>query len=346
MKKHTSDTRSASNEIQQHNRYQAAKLFDQGKSCKEIAQIIGIHLETCRAWIRLYKQYGRKGLKLGQRGRRNAEGRKLSAAQEKALLAFIQDKSPDQLKLPYALWNRPAVKELVWQQWGIRLAIRTVGDYLQRWDFTPQKPLKRAYEQNPKAVKSWLENDYPALKQRAKDENVEIYWGDETGVRNLDHRGRGYAPRGKTPTLVRSTKRVGTNMISAVNNQGKVRFMIYQETMTAKVLIRFLSRLIKDANRKVFLILDNLRVHHAKLVRAWLARNQDKIEVHYLPAYCPELNPDEYLNGCLKEAIGKQPAARSHKELETKLRSFMKSKQRQPKYIAKLFRHPSVAYAA
>lgn len=346
MKKQLSDTRSASSEIQQHNRYQAAKLYNQGKPCKEIAQIIGIHLETCRAWIRLYQKHGRKGLQLGQRGRRNAEGRKLSAAQEKALLDYIQDKSPDQLKLPYALWNRRAVQELVWQQWRILLAIRTVGDNLKRWGFSPQKPLKRAYEQSPKAVKSWLENDYPALKQRAKEENVEIYWGDETGVRNLDHRGRGYAPRGKTPTLVRSAKRFSTNMISAVNNQGKVRFMIYQETMTAKVLIQFLRRLTKDANRKVFLILDNLRVHHAKLVRAWLAGNSDKIEIHYLPAYCPELNPDEYLNGCLKESIGKQPAARSHKELESKVRSFMKSKQRKPNSISKLFRHPAVAYAA
>ena len=285
-------------------------------------------------------------LKLGQRGRRCGDARKLTTVQEKLLLGYLQDKSPEQLKLPYALWNRRAVKELVWQQWRIHLAIRTVGEYLKRWGFTPQKPLKRAYEQNPKAVKSWLENDYPVLKERAKAENAEIYWGDETGVRNLDHRGRGYAPRGQTPVLVRSTKRFGSNMISAVNNQGKVRFMIYQETMTAKVLIRFLRRLIRDANRKVYLILDNLRVHHARLVHAWLERYQNQIEIHYLPAYCPELNPDEYLNGCLKESLGKQPAANSQQELENKVRQFMRSKQKQPRYIASLFRHPSVAYAA
>jgi transposase len=270
----------------------------------------------------------------------------LSETQAKEIQKLICDKSPDQLKLAFALWTRKAVQGLIQQRFQIVMPIRTVGDYLARWGFTPQKPAKRAYEQQPAAVKKWLDEEYPAIARKAKDEPADIYWGDETGVRNDCQHGRSYAPKGKTPVLRLPAKRTSLNMISALTNQGKVRFMIYRENMTAQVLITFMQRLVKDAPRKVFLILDNLKVHHAKLVQEWLAEHREQIEVFYLPSYSPELNPDEYLNCDLKDGVHSAPPTRTEKTLREKVTSHMRKLQKLPERIVKYFKHPSIAYAA
>jgi len=234
----------------------------------------------------------------------------------------------------------------VWDLWHIRIARRTISTYLRCWGFTPQKPAERAYEQCSKAVQKWLDEDYPLIKERAKRIGAEIYWGDETGVRNQCQHTRGYAPKGQTPIIKTQAKRLSFNMISAITNQGTVRFMTYHETMTVKVLLRFLKRLIKDAKRKVFLILDNLRVHHAHLVRDWLKKHNDEIEVYYLPSYSPEMNPDEYLNGDLKQRIRSAAPARTMKQLKHTVVSHMRKLQRQPERIKSYFRHRDIAYAA
>ncbi|MCP4120990.1 MAG: IS630 family transposase, partial [Bacteroidetes bacterium] len=224
--------------------------------------------------------------------------------------------------------------------------LRTVGNYLSQWGFTPQKPLKKAYEQSPTKVKKWLEDEYPQIKEKAKDEGAEIYWGDETGLRSDSQHGRGYAPRGKTPVIRLSAKRTSTNMISAITNQGKVRFQVYDGNMNAKLLIGFMKRLIKDAKRKVFLILDNLRVHHAKVVKAWLAEHEELIDVFYLPAYSPELNPDEYLNCDLKVGVHSKAPARNNKQLKGKVISHMRMLQKTPARVEKYFQHRKIQYAA
>lgn len=226
------------------------------------------------------------------------------------------------------------------------MAIRTVGNYLSQWGFTPQKPLKKAYEQSPTKVKKWLEDEYSQIKEKAKDEGAEIYWGDETGLRSDSQHGRGYAPKGKTPIIHLSAKRTSTNMISAITNQGKVRFQVYDGTMNAKLLIGFMKRLIKDAKRKVFLILDNLRVHHAKVVKAWLAEHGELIEVFYLPAYSPELNPDESLNCDLKAGVHGKVPARNNKQLKDKVISHMRMLQKTPARVEKYFQHLKIQYAA
>jgi transposase len=294
------DARKLPSEVQQHNRNLAIRLFQEGKKRKEIASIVGVHYGVVCRWIQAWQQGGKQAIKLKKRGRSSGERRILTEAQESALKKLLVEKNPKQLKLPFALWNRRAIQSVVYKMWRVRIAIRTIGDYLKRWGFTPQKPIKRAYEKSPKAVKEWLDDTYPEIKKRAYKENAEIYWGDETGVRNDCQHSRGYAPRGKTPVVEINAKRFSVNMISAISNQGLLRFMMYEETMTARVLLRFLKRLIKDAGRKVFLVLDNLRVHHAKLVKAWLEKHSNEIEVFYLPSYSPELNPDEYLNCDLK----------------------------------------------
>ena len=191
-----------------------------------------------------------------------------------------------------------------------------------------------------------MNEDYPFIKKRAKLIGGQVYWGDETGFRNDCQHSRGYAPKGKTPVVTVTAKRFSSNMISAVNNRGTVRFMIYDENMTAPVLLRFFNRLIKDAKGKVLLILDNLRVHHAKLVKAWLKRHWNEIEVYYLPAYSPDLNLDEYLNCDLKAGIKAAPPARNKEQLKKTVRGHMRMLQKKPARVAKYFEHSSIAYAA
>ena len=211
---------------------------------------------------------------------------------------------------------------------------------------TPQKPQKRAYEQRAPEVKAWLEEEYPAIQERAKQENAEIYWGDETGLRNDCQHERGYAPKGKTPVIRLNAKRESINMISAITNQGKVRFRIFDGKMNADVLIDFMMRLLNEANRKVYLILDNLRVHHAKPVKEWLEEHKKMIQVFYLPAYSPELNPDEYLNCDLKAGVHSGIPARSKEQLTQKTSGHMRMLQRKPNRVRKYFKHEKIRYAA
>lgn len=256
------------------------------------------------------------------------------------------DQAPDQLKLSYALWTRNAVMELIEQKTGIRISIRTVDKYLKRWGFTPQKPLKLEYEHNLKAVQHWPDQQYPEIKRRAKQERAEIYWGDETGMRNDSQHERSYAPKGKTPQIRLNVNRVSSNMISAITNQGTVRFKLFDGTMNAKVLIDFCIRLIKSSKRKVFSILDNLRVHHAKIFKAWLQDHDAEIEVFYLPSYSPELNPDEYLNCDLKAGVHSGQPARTLQALKKKNLSHMRMLQKKSKRVMKYFEHQLIQYAA
>ena len=276
-------------------------------------------------------------LKARRRGRETGTNRQFDPEQEKRIQRLIIDKTPDQIKLAYALWTRKAVMELIKQETGIDMPVRSVGEYLKRLGFTPQKPVKKAYEQNPKAMQRRLDDEYPSIKSRAKKENAEIYWGDETGTRNDSQHERSYAPKGKTPVIRLNAKRTSTNMISAITNQGKVRFRVFDGTMNADILIEFCKRLIKSANRKVYLILDNLRVHHARVFKSWLAEHVEEIEVFYLPSYSPELNPDEYLNCDLKAGVHSGKAARSKKHLKSKVVSPMRMLQKKPQRVAKYF---------
>ena len=273
--------------------------------------------------------------------------RRLTAEQELQLQRLICKHCPAQLKLRFALWSRAAVLLLVQQAFGIELPIRTMGEYLKRWGFTPQKPITRAYEQRPEAVKAWLDEQYPAIAERAKLEDAEIDWGDETAVANTDVRGRGYRPKAQTPIAdaVGGTRHK-PSMISTITNQGKTRWMIVDDAFNSDKLIEFLDALIKGADKKIFLILDNLRVHHSKPVKAWLAPRTDRIEVFYLPSYSPDLNPDERLNADLKYALGSRVQTRTKDKLKEATKVHMNLLEKHPERVRSYFNDPRVKYAA
>lgn len=336
------DARKLSAKALEEKRRTAHQLRKRGMTRAEIGTIVGVHADTVGRWLKLSES----SLVLKKRGPKSGVHGLLSRDQEKMISKKIIEKAPDQLKMDYALWTRKAVQELILSETGVALAIRSVGEYLKRWGMTPQKPQKRAYEQRAPEVKAWLEDKYPLIQARAKQESAEIYWGDETGLRNDCQHERGYAPKGKTPTIRLNANRASINMISAITNQGKVRFRIFEGTMNADVLIHFMMRLLKDAKRKVFLILDNLRVHHAKPVKEWLEEHKTMIEVFYLPAYSPELNPDEYLNCDLKAGVHSGKPARNKEQLKQKTSNHMRMLQRKPKRVQKYFNHAKIRYAA
>ncbi len=197
--------------------------------------------------------------------------------------------------MPYALWTRAAVARLIRERLDIVLPVRTVGLYLQRWGFTSQRPMKKAYEQSPAAVKKWLQEEYPLIAANAKAEGAEIHWGDETGLRSDDVRGRSYAPQGQTPVVGVNNNRHGLWVISTVTNKGTMRWKIFDGALNADILIDFMKRLVRDAARKVYLILDNLRVHHSKPVNQWLSEHEHEIKVFYLPSYSLQLNPNDMI---------------------------------------------------
>lgn len=340
------DTRKLKPEVQEQLRKQVVRLRNSGKSYKEIGEIVGIHPTNACKIFKAYEKGGANAIKAKTRGRKQGSCRTLTPEQEVRLKKAITDRTPDQLKFPFALWTRRAVKELIRQLFSINMPIRTVGEYLSRWGFTPQKPLRRAYEQNPKAVQKWLDEEYPSIVEMAKKEQAEINWGDETGLCNADQRGRCYAPKGKTPVVSLNAKRENVSLISSITNQGKVRFMLYDKAMNAQVFIKFCSRLIKDAGKKIYLILDNLRVHHCKLVKDWVEQHSNQIRLFYLPSYSPELNPDEYLNCDLKTGVHSTAPARSKSQLKSKALSHLRMLQKKPCKVAKFFKHPKVAYAA
>jgi transposase len=340
------DGRCESNEVLEALRLRAVHARELGYAVIDIAAILGVREETVSRWCSRYDQGGQGALPSDRTGRPIGSGRLLNGGQEQGIQQAIETKTPQELEIPSALWTRQAVQELIHQQVGIRLPIRTVGEYLRRWGYTPQKPVRKAYKQDPKAVAEWLERMYPGIERRAAQEGGEIHWGDETGVRSTCQHSRGYARPGETPELIVPGSRFSVNMISTITNQGKLRWMIYPGKMNAALFIVFLTRLIAGAAKKVFLIVDHLSVHEAAVVDQWLADKTDRIEVYYLPKYAPERNPDEYLNCDVKANINTDGLPKDREELRGKLHRFMQKLAKLPARIASYFEHKYIEYAA
>ena len=329
---------------QEERRRQVIGLRQAGLTYGAIAAQVGLTQTGVFDICKRYAGRGAAGLKTGPRGPEPGHGRFLDAEQEAQARDLIRRHTPDELDLPFALWSRAAVRDLIWRRFGVRLAVRTMGTYLARWGFTAQKPLRRAYEQDPAAVRRWLRRDYPEIAARAKTEGGTLFWGDgrtytSDGLRSDDVRGRSYAPRGRTPEVRVNHKRANLGLVSAVTNKGELRWMVLDGAVKAASLLRFLARLVRDVERKVFLILDRLPVHRSARVRAWLARREAEIEVFYLPGYSPELNPDEAVNGDLKQAVTGKAPARSKAQLKRAAIGHMRKLSKRPDRVRSFFGH-------
>lgn len=325
-----------------HTKKIVVNLWKKDTSTKEISEITGMCIETVRRTIRAYKQGGISCLKPKAKGRPKNSGKSLTGEQERELRNAIIDKTPDQMKMKCCLWDRASVKELIERKYGIIMPIRTVGDYLRRWGFTVQKPVKMAKKQQPEQVQKWLEEEYPAIKAASAAEKAVVFWMDETAVQNECNYARGSAPKGQTPTLRIQTVKMHINMVSAINNEGKLFFKIYKDAMNSEIMKDFLNRIITQSDRKVFMICDNLKTHHSNRIRDWVSERKDQLSLFFLPPYSPEYNPDEYLNHDLKQSIGTQKQADTVDDIRNNTTEFMNALEEKPEHVASYFDHNKV----
>jgi transposase len=339
------DARFLSPEAQAELRQRVINAVAGGMNQAAAARMFGVSRWSVVQWAKAHRARGPQALAAKRRGRRVGEAGKLTAAQARRIRALVVGKMPEQLKLPFYLWTRAAVQRLIERDYAVRLSLTAVGGYLRRWGLSAQRPIKRAYERDEAAVTQWLAEIYPKIAARAKREHALIYWGDETGLRSDDVRGRSFAPVGKPPVVQVPGRRFGCNVISALTNKGEMSFMVFEGRFQAPAFIEFCERLIKQTRRKVFLIIDAHPVHRATSVKHWLQEHAARIERFFLPGYAPDLNPDELLNGDIKRVVG-QARPRDRAAMKAATRKWLHRRQKQPHVLANLFNEPHVQYAA
>jgi transposase len=338
------DARCLSSEAQEALRKRAVQAVLEGRTHQETAQLFGVARGTVTRWMGLYREGGEVGLNARSKGRSSHPA--LGNEEAALVVELVNRHSPDQLGLPFFLWTREAVGDLMRRRLGLKLSQWTVGRYLKAWGLTPQKPARRAYQQNPVAVRRWLVEEYPQVQREAKEEGAEIHWGDEMGARSDHQSGRTWGKKGKTPVVGATGQRFRCNVISSLTNRGVLRFRVFEERFTFEVFIDFLGRLIRFGKRKVYLIVDRHPVHMSEAVAQWVERYQDRIRLIHLPAYSPELNPGEYLNQDVKtNAVGRQ-RAKTKGQLMRNLRSYLRSTQKCPDVVQRFFHAGAVRYAA
>jgi transposase len=338
------DARHLPAEAQEALRYRAVNAVKNGMSKSEAARVFQVSRTAIHNWTKAVDDHGAKALQAKQRGRRHSS--RLAPHEAATTVRLLTQTCPDQLGLPFALWTRESVGQLLEQRYGVSVSGWTVGRYLKRWGLTPQNPLRRAYEQDPKAVKQWLEVDYPTMVKLAKQEGAEIHWGDEMGLRADDQTGRSYGKRGQTPVVPGTGQRFRCNLISTLTNHGKLYFKLFTQNFNGEGMLDFLRRLIRQIPQKVFLIVDKHPVHLSAKVTRWLERHGDRIRLFLLPSYSPELNPDELLNHDVKaNAVGRK-RPKTKVEMIQNVRRHLRRRQRQPEVIKRFFQEKHVVYAA
>lgn len=341
----STDARRLTPKAQELLRSRVVDAINGGVGKAEAARTFNVSRQSIHNWLTAVARDGADALQSQPRGPQPGP-RLLTRVQANDLRRQIINRCPDQLLLPFALWTREAVCALATQRHGATLSVWTAGRYLKSWGMTPQKPVRRAYERNPVAVKRWLKEEYPEIVASAKREGAEIFWGDEMGLRSDHQTGTSYSLRGVTPVIPGTGQRFRCNMISAVTNRGRLSFMVFKEQFAIGVFIRFLKRLVKHVGRKVFLIVDRLRVHTSPKIKAWIDRTSAAIEIFTLPADSPDLNPDEFLNQDVKSnALGRRRPS-TQAELIRDARAYLRSTQQRPDVVARYFHAPSVRYAA
>jgi transposase len=340
------DARPLSDEVLEALRLRALRGCERGLTESTVADVLGVARETVSRWWSAYVSGGVEALPQERTGRPEGSGRTLTDEQGVHIQKLIDENSPEKLGIASPLWNRRAVRDLIKKEYGIDMAERTVGEYLNRWGYTAKRPRRHSKEQNPQEVREWLEETYPAIERRAAAEHATILWCDEVGCAADENPGRGYARKGEPATKEVPNHHIRVNEISAINNEGDVHFMTYTTTMTAPLFIVFLDRLLSETKQKIFLIVDGLRAHDAKIVEEWVEKREERIELFHLPAYTPERNVDEYLNNDLKSNVNAESLPDTKETLRSHIQTFMWKLCSLPEHVRSYFQHPCAQYAA
>ena len=338
-----SDARKLDHQTLEEIRMRAVERVQAGESPEVVIQALGFSRACIYKWLARYRAGGWGGLKA-----RPLAGRptKISGAQMRWRYRTVVGKNPLQFRFEFALWTRWMIQILLRQQFGLKLSLSSIGRLLRQLGLSCQRPLWRAWEQDPEHVQRWREQEYPALRARAKRAGAAIFFGDEAGVRSDYHGGTTWGARGQTPVVPTTGQRFGLNLISAVSAQGELRFMVVKGTLNASRYVHFLKRLLHNASRPVFLIVDGHPVHRSRAVRAYEASTQGRLRLFYLPPYSPELNPDEQVwNHVKHHGIGRA-LLEGADHLNGLVRSRLRRLQQSPGLIRRFFLMPETLYAA
>ena len=315
----------------------------EGQSPEIVSQALGINRATMYGWLARYRDGGWAALDARKRGGRKP---KLNARAVQWVYSTVTLKNPLQLKFTFALWTAKMIGQLIFRRFGIKMSKSSVCRLLGQLGLTPQRPVWRAYQQRPEEVQKWLQEEYPRIRRLAQQKKALIFFGDEAGVRSDHHAGTTWAVKGKTPVVTSTGARFGLNLISAVSAQGEFRFMTVRGRVGARVFLEFLKRLIHNAERMIFLIVDGHPAHKAKIVAHFVASMKDRLQLFLLPPYSPELNPDERVWNDLKNnAVGRQPL-NSPKQLYKAVISHLRLVQKSPHRVRSYFQNETTKYAA
>src|SRR5512132_3670925 len=336
-----SDGRKLDHKTLEQLRIRAVGQVEQGAHPDDVAQVLGRTRAAVYSWLAKYREGGLEALRA-----KPVPGRppSLSGAQLARLYGLVVGNDPRQLRFVFALWTRAMIRELIRREFGVRLSEVSVGRLLRKLGLSPQRPLYRAYQQNPEAVARWKAETYPKLRAEAAATGGTIYFVDEAGVRSDYHAGTTWAPVGTTPVVAATGDRFAVNLISAVSAKGALRFAAYQGNLNAVVFLDFCRRLLADATGPVFLVLDGHPVHRSKAVKAFAAASGGRLRLCFLPGYSPELNPDEWVWKHVKHDRIGRVGVDSPDELNAKALAALHRLQKLPHIVQGFFRDQNLRY--
>ncbi len=324
-------------------RMRAVQAVQDGSHPEDVVKALGLGKRCIYNWLAAYRAGGFAQLKA-----KKLFGRpmKLSPAQIAWLYRTVAGTTPLQHRFVFALWTIKLVQWLLYDEWKIKLSRSSVHRLMRQLGLSCQRPLERAYEQDPARVERWKNEEFPAIREMAKEAGAEIWFGDESGVRSDYHSGTTWGAKGTTPVVLKTGQRFKFNLLSVINNLGEMRFMLTEERVNNDLYIEFLKRLLKGVTKPIFLILDGHPVHRSKAVKAFAAATEGKLRLFYLPGYSPELNPDEQVwNEVKYRRVGRR-SPRTKYDLRLLLISSLHALQRLPKQIQSFFQLPDTRYAA
>jgi transposase len=338
--KRSSDGRAFDKAAMHTIRMQAVKAVREGRTVADVADTFGVNERTVFTWLSKFADGGQNALVSKPKPGRPP---KLSADQMRWIARTVRDETPQQMKLPYALWTLSLIQELIRRRLQTSLSLGAVSRIMKTLGFSPQKPLYQAWQQDPELVRQWEQTTYPAIQAEAKRNNAMLYFADESGLRSDYHRGTTWAPKGQTPVLEATGRRFSVNMISAVSPGGKFRFMVHEGTVTAKVFKQFLERLLVGVTKPVFVIVDGHPAHRSKLVRDFVVSTNGRLRLFFLPPYSPHLNPDEQVWAHVKRDVSRR-GVDSLGEMKRLAVSALRRIQKLPSLVRSFFSQPECIY--
>jgi transposase len=322
-------------------RLRAVDAVESGVHPEDVAASLGMARGTVYGWLARYREGGKQALRA-----RPVPGRppKLTGAQMRRLYTLITGTDPRQLEFAFALWTREMVRELIRREFRVSLSAVSVGRLLRTLGLSPQRPMWRAWQADPDAVERWKSEEFPAIRAQAKADGATIYFADEAGIRSDYHAGTTWAPVGRTPVVKATGARHSLNMISAVTAQGLLRFSTYTGSFTAARFIEFCRKLLADTDRPVYLVVDGHPTHKAKVVKDFVAATEGRLKLFVLPAYSPQLNPDEWVWKNVKHDRVGRTSVTSADEFKAKIVSALRRLQKLPHVVRAFFGDPDLHY--